>query len=50
MKTAAKWVKVSQGPTTMVAIFKEAGSARNVIVKHRQLVPVIFRKGRQLNV
>lgn len=47
MKAASSFIKIAQGPSIMVAIYKRGGTAQAVITKQRPLRPVLFRKGRK---
>lgn len=47
MKAASSFIKIAQGPSIMVAIYKREGTAQAVITKQRPLRPVLFRKGRK---
>ena len=48
MKAPNSYIRIAQGPTIIVAIYKVNGSARAVETFHRQLKPAAFCKGRRL--
>ena len=48
MKSASKYIKITQGPTTAVYSYKLCGNTLGVIVTHRDLKPVLFRKSRRI--
>ena len=43
MKVPNKFVKISQGPTTIVYILYGGSASRNVKISHREVKPAIFR-------
>lgn len=47
MRAANNFIRIAQGPTIIVAIYKRGGTAQAVITKQRPLRPVLFRKGRK---
>ena len=47
MKAASSYIRIAQGPTIIVAIYKRGGTAQAVITNQRPLRPVLFRKGRK---
>ena len=47
MKAASSYIRIAQGPTIIVAIYKRGGTAQAVITKQRPLRPVLFREGKK---
>ena len=48
MKSASKYIKITQGPTTAVYSYKLCGNTLGVIVTHKEPKPVLFRKSRRI--
>ena len=48
-KAPAKYIHIFQGPTTAVYSYRCSGTSCGIIVEHRPLRPVLFRKGKTFN-
>ena len=48
MKSASKYIKITQGPTTAVYSYRLNGNCLSVIVTHKDPKPVLFRKGKRI--
>ena len=46
MKTPNRYIQISQGPTTAVYMLKAQGVCQSVKVEHKELKPVLFRRGK----